>query len=403
VRRTANASLPSGISITPYGPWSDPFTTLNNTSIAAGALRSGLATSDIESAGPHALMPGFAWQGTNGKGPEAIGDQLWRVYVFSDKRCVNQVMVGSLTGEPAWAPRATQALAMPSTVKAVDDTESQGKILKYGSEGNTFMADLSPVTASENLGAASSGGSSGSSGSSTPSPSSSNASSVTTVNPGQVELPDSGWPTGRYWWTVVPVQMVDIPPDTSSSATSTSTTSTTTTTTTTTTSATTTTSSAAASSSSDTSGDAIEYHDAELPQDACASGRVWSFALRSAPVTTTSASEPFASGLALGQRVVAGAGRVPKFVELPLVTWKPAIGAQSYEIELSRHLYPWSPVRKQTSLVTSSVLPLGKSDHGTWYYRVRGVNPNLPANAQKMTWSQPVAITITGNLVAVLG
>jgi len=93
---------------------------------------------------------------------------------------------------------------------------------------------------------------------------------------------------------------------------------------------------------------------------------------------------------------------VPKFVELPLVTWKPAIGAQSYEIELSRHLYPWAPVKKQTSLVTSTVLPLGKSDHGVWYYRVRGVNPNLPANAQKMTWSQPVSVKITGNLVAIL-
>lgn len=406
VRTTANPSLPSGIAITPYGPWSDPFTTLNDTKIVAGPLSNGIATSDIQSSGPHALMPGFAWHGTNGKGPEAIGDQLWRVYVFSDRRCVNQVMVGSLTGEPAWAPRATQALAMPSSVKGVTDTETQGKILKYGSEGSTYMADLSQVTASENAGAAaggssssgsgsgsSSGSSSGSGGSSGSAPS--NSTSVATVKSGQVELPDSGWPTGRYWWTVVPVEIVDIPPDTSSSSTSTTTTSTTTTSTTTT--------SSSGSSSSGGTDDAVEYHDAELPQDACSAGRVWPFALRSAPVTTAVASKPFASGLALGQRIVAGAGREPKFVELPLVTWKPAIGAQSYEIELSRHLYPWSPVKKQTSLVTSTVLPLGKSDHGTWYYRVRGVNPNLPANAQKMTWSQPVALKITGNLIAVLG
>jgi hypothetical protein len=393
VRRTANPSLPSGIAITPYGPWSDPFTTLNDTKIASGPLKSGIASSDIQSSGPHALMPGFAWHGTDGKGPEAIGDQLWRVYVFSDKRCVNQVMVGSLTGEPAWAPRAVQALAMPSSLKELQDTENQGKILKYGSEGATFMADLSQVTASENAGAAAgttsgtSGGSSGSSGSSSgssgtsssSSSASSNGSTATTVTAGQVELPDSGWPSGRYWWTVVPVQIVDIPPETGGTTTT------------------------ASTGSGGTTDDAIEYHDAELPQDACSSGRVWPFALRSAPVTTANASKPFASGVALGQRVVAGAGRVPKFIELPLVTWKPAIGAQSYEVELSRHIYPWSAVKKQTSLVTSTVLPLGKTDHGTWYYRVRGVNPNLPANAQKMTWSQPVAVKITGNLVAVLG
>ena len=171
--------------------------------------------------------------------------------------------------------------------------------------------------------------------------------------------------------------MVDIPPDDSRS-------------------------SGAAAGSGPTTDAAVEYHDAELPQDACSAGRVWPFALRSAPVTTVGGSRPFASGLALGQRIVAGAGPVPKFVELPLVTWKPAIGAQSYEIELSRHAYPWSAVKKQTSVVTSTVLPLRKNDHGTWYYRVRGVNPNLPANAQKMTWSAPVAIKITGNLIAVL-
>jgi hypothetical protein len=377
IRRTASSALPSGIAITPYGPWSDVFTTLTSGTVTKGPLRQGHAISDVQSPAPNALMPGFAWSGTDGVGPNAIGQQLWRVYVFSDKRCVNQVMVGALTGTPAWAPRATQALTFPGSVKELLDTEAQGKILKYGAEGATFMADLNPVTASENAGAASasapatpSGASSSSASpaSSTTTPASTGSSS-TIVASGQVELPDSGWPTGRYWWTVVPVYIDDIFAD--------------------------------GASSSDP-GDSLEYHDAELPQDACKAGRVWPFALRSAPVTASARATPYASGLSLSKRLVAAAGRNPSFVQLPLITWKPAIGAQSYEVELSRHTYPWVAAKKLTSVVTSAVLPLTKNNRGTWYYRVRGVNPNLPANAQKMTWSSSVPIRISGNLFAVL-
>src|SRR5207249_2214552 len=100
--------------------------------------------------GPHALMPGFSWNGTDGVGPLAIGQQLWRAYVFSDKRCINEVMIGSITGAPAWAPRAGPALALPATVKDLTDTEQNGKILKYGDQGAAFMADITPVIPSEN-------------------------------------------------------------------------------------------------------------------------------------------------------------------------------------------------------------------------------------------------------------
>ena len=54
-------------------------------------------------------------------------------------------------------------------------------------------------------------------------------------------------------------------------------------------------------------------------------------------------------------------------------------------------------MRKQTSIVTSAVLNLTRSDVGTWFYRVRGVNPYLVAGAQKMTWSPSVKIRITGD------
>jgi hypothetical protein len=113
-------------------------------------------------------------------------------------------------------------------------------------------------------------------------------------------------------------------------------------------------------------------------------------------VTTTSWT-PYASGLISGIRVVSAAKRNPSFRELPVVTWEPALAANTYEIELSRHLYPWHAVRKQVSAVTSAVLPLRKTDLGVWYYRVRGVNPNLSGPAQKLAWSTPTEIRISGD------
>jgi hypothetical protein len=132
----------------------------------------------------------------------------------------------------------------------------------------------------------------------------------------------------------------------------------------------------------------------------CATGQVWPFGIQSVALTT-SAQTPYVSGLVSG-RVVSAVRKSPKFAELPLITWRPAIGAQSYEIELSKKAYPWKAVRTQKSVVTSAVLNLTRADVGTWYYRVRGVNPNLVSGAQKMTWSPLVKIRITGNEFAVV-
>ena len=41
---------------------------------------------------------------------------------------------------------------------------------------------------------------------------------------------------------------------------------------------------------------------------------------------------------------------------------------------------------------TSAVLPLGA---GTWYYRVRGIDYNLPTGVQQMAWSDPEQIVVT--------
>ena len=80
-----------------------------------------------------------------------------------------------------------------------------------------------------------------------------------------------------------------------------------------------------------------------------------------------------------------------------MITWKPAMSAVSYEVQLSRQLYPWAAAHSVSSVVPSAVLPLTRHDVGTWYYRVRGINPNLVGPAQKLSWSKPAKVRISGD------
>jgi hypothetical protein len=358
VRVVKSAALPNGVPIAKYGPYSPIYTTPTSGTYTNAPISGIAATSDVDSTSssvhPHQLMPGFAWKGT-GYQSDGTPAGLWRVYVFSDKECVNPVMVGSVTGSPAWAPRDAAPLKTPGTVKALTDALGGNTYLGYGGQELAFSADGSPVIPAEQGGAAAAGAGAGDS-------STGSASTTTTSNAAYTTLPDNGWPEGRYWWTVVPVQLAIFPADKTKGI---------------------------------QDSDKVEYHDAALPQDICAAGQVWPFGIQSVPLTTSSQT-PYISGLLAG-RVTSAARKSPRFSELPLITWQPAIGAQSYEIELSRKSYPWKAVRKQTSIVTSAVLNLTRSDVGTWFYRVRGVNPYLVAGAQKMTWSPSVKVRITGD------
>jgi hypothetical protein len=329
--------------------------------ISSGGIAGTDAISDVDSTpaqpAPNAIMPGFAWSGSSGIYGER-GSSLYRVYVYSDRQCVNSVTVGSIVGGPAWAPRLAPPDILPSNTAQLADVAA-GKFLGFGAQGSAFMADGTKIVTSEEARAGSGSGSSGQTDGSASDPG-------LVSDAGSIALPDNGWPSGRYWWTVVPVAAVATQPTSSSSS-----------------------SSGAQTSAS------LEYHDLELPQDACAQGRVWPFGMQSMPVVTNQQT-PLASGWN-GERVVSAASRRPSFVFLPVVTWTPAIGAQAYEIQLSRHLYPWVPRIRLESAVTSANLPLAKTDVGTWYYRVRGLNPNVPGSGGKMTWSTPAAIQITGD------
>ncbi len=159
-----------------------------------------------------------------------------------------------------------------------------------------------------------------------------------------VDLWDQNWPSSGYYWTVLPVGLTQ-------------------------------------------NG---QYYDMELAQDVCAAGRVQRFGISSEPSLTAGSGTPFASGLSANGRLVSGA-HAAKFYGEPLVAWTPAANATAYELQWSKTAYPFRVVGTHFTLATSLVLNLKP---GTWYYRVRGFDYNLPTGAQQMAWSNPVKITV---------
>jgi hypothetical protein len=84
---------------------------------------------------------------------------------------------------------------------------------------------------------------------------------------------------------------------------------------------------------------------------------------------------------------------------VPLVAWTPSTGATKYDVEWSRHRYPWHKAGSIQTPATSVVLPLKP---GTWYYRVRGINPWLPGN-KNLRWSGSVRVKIAAPTFSVRG
>jgi hypothetical protein len=148
--REVYGPLPNGLPRTSYGPWSPPYLSFAQTP-QSGIPTPNLTVSDITTAnsGSNAqtLTPGYAFTGGgSGESP------LFRVYVATDRHCVNIVYTGAAVASPAYAPR----------------TKAQGPGAAAGTavDGET----VTPTEAS-----------------------------------GKVDLWDLGRPNARYWWTVVPV------------------------------------------------------------------------------------------------------------------------------------------------------------------------------------------------------
>ena len=327
-----------------YGPWSKIYTS-TNTAPTTGPITLSSTISDTVSDGSpdspaHQNMPAFTWSGSQTLDGDTA--QYFRVYVFTDAQCTNAVFVGDAVPSPAYAPRVSSG-DLPVKEKNT-----------FGDEGEATTdssADGDKVFPNEQL---------------TPT-------SDTSLNLGPLkiladpdenhpfvgpptDLWDTNWPSGGYYWTVVGTQEVS----------------------------------------------QNVFVDTELPQDACAAGRVQRFGISSQP-STTGNQGAFATGLSASGRLVS-ASHTSKFYGEPLVAWTPVISASIYELQWSRG-YPFSPRGSRWTFTTSAVLPLKP---GTWYYRVRGYDYDLPTSlkgptdAPAQAWSQPTKIVITAPRFRVL-
>jgi hypothetical protein len=420
-----------------YAPWSGVYTSFNTSPFPSGPFDAVASVADtiIEgtSAEPegdgdaHALMPGFVFKG------EQVVDgataELYRVYAFTDRDCVNVVFRGAVVGSPAYAPRTSGMLKLPDTLDGIEaartiylkDTTRTGvrELTNDGieltpNEVDTIAADsggTSDEGEAKTEEASATGGKAGT-GTSLP------ASQTAPMPP--VDLHDTKWPEGGYYWTFVPVVPVQTdllettlaaaavagattievedakglgpaskleiglsPPEVVTIKEITGTT---------VTLEKPLTGPHAAAEQVKLSGDTIHYQDAELPQDACDAGRVMRFGKRSQAVLAKESGEPFASGLSTKGRLVSARSTQGVFSGQPLVAWSPAPDAQAYEVQWSKTEYPFEAAADPIlTYATAAVLPLKP---GTWYYRVRGLNLAMPKGAQALAWPEEPAKVI---------
>jgi hypothetical protein len=378
------------VNATRYGPWSNVLTTTRtNPGPTAGPIALGGTVSDVTAVWPkkkaHALMPGFYWNGNR----SPVGDQtFYRTHIFSDRDCVHEIYTGAVVGSPAWVPRASGPLVLPTTTAEIDTT-ARTDVPLDGAESSTFSAYGEPVTATEGtLG-------------------------------DKLDL----WDRGVYYWTVVPVYLnpvfsadpTALSAPTMAGATQIKT--------------------AVALAVDDwvyLAGESthfvvigvtdttatldrplslshsagaevmfateVQYVDGDIPQDVCAAGRVGMFGEVSQPVGGTGTA-PYVTGLTkTGVLRTAKSTKLPEVYGNPLVAWAPALGADQYQVQWSRVAYPFPKPTAGTSTLTygtSTILPLKP---GKWYYRIRGVNLHsivqTPAG-ESMAWSTVQKLVVT--------
>ena len=424
--RSSEAGGPANkLPATTYGPWSATYSS-SNADLASGPITPLHTLSDVVSdggakAGAHRLMPGFAWSGTQTITGETA--ELFRVYVFTDKQCLNQVYASPPVGSPSYAPRTRGSLALPTDSAGIALARSH--YLDFGAGEPNEMFDGTPVAPAEYLPATTptttspaDQGPAGSGGPTTASP----ASPTAAISAGApVDLWDTDtWPRGGYYWTVVGVKAAETtaasasvaPPgasrsssivpvsDTSQFSVGQSIT-------------------IGVAPNSDTAtisavgnglitlssslnqghavgepivstaAGSIVYRDMELPQDVCKTRKPsWlaeapnRFGISSEP-PLLAAQEPFATGLSPKGRLVSAAS-VATFYGQPLISWAPILSAHRYQVQWSKKAYPFTAEKSIITPATSVVLPLST---GTWYYRIRGFDDNLPTDSQSLGWS----------------
>jgi hypothetical protein len=341
-----------------YGPWSAYVTTVEpafdyTAQITPLGAVSRSGTSDTLSTPPnpgpeaHELTPGFWWSG--GRGVNGLGAcsalilslevtcPLYHVYVYSDEDCVNRVHASDLVGSPAYAPRLTDPLKLPADPDGLNKMFTDGGgivpdtyfMLGDGEEGKIFDGGGEKVFAA---------------GTDPDLP----APTIETP-PGKKAdrrsgLWDNDWPEGNYYWTVVPA-VPRITPDA-----------------------------------------LVEYQDVDFGEDMCQANFFGAFGKTSAPAIERASGVPFASGLTASGQVHSASNNSPAFYGRIVVAWKPAAGANRYQVQWSRKANPFKAAGSAKTVSTSVLLNL---PDGVWYYRVRGIDTSIPGTMQGMTWSDP--------------
>jgi hypothetical protein len=89
-------------------------------------------------------MPAFVFGGDTWAGKP---DELYRVEVFTDEDCLNVVFRGAIVGSPAYAPRPTGPLALPTEVDGI--TAARSAYLPDGNEPESYTYDGVPVKGTE--------------------------------------------------------------------------------------------------------------------------------------------------------------------------------------------------------------------------------------------------------------
>jgi len=422
--------IPTGLPAVTHGPWSPIYSSLNP-GIDSGLLTPTFALSDDTTSTPakaalHRLTPAFAFNGSASAAGRPY--DLYRVYVFSDEDCVNTIFRGSIVASPAYVPRLTGPLKLPTSSSGLAGART--RILPDGKEPSSYTADglaiqpteqdrpaAGPAAKEAPKPVAAPTGDFELDPAATP-PAADTNPATPTLTGAPVDLWESGWPNGRFYWTVVPVFYApddSLPLSLGAAAAAGALTITVDATgfavgpatigagptseavdvasvagTTLTLVAPLTASHALGAQVASTAG-TLKYYDAESPQDACAAGRVLEFGKTSEPAVSRAGS-PFASGLSPRGRLTAAATSKPSFYGTPLVAWGPALGADQYQVQWSRTSYPWRTEGEKLTYATSALLPL---EPGRWFYRIRGINFSLPGTARAMTWSKPVGLSVS--------
>ena len=156
-QRKLYGEVVSGLPVTTYGPWSPIYTDVQPP-LSLGTLGNVATVSDIQSdTSPglaHALTPGFVFSGDSGGPMDYNGGapaELFRVYIATDEDCVNIVYRGAVVGSPAYAPRTTGPLELPTD--SIGVATARGDTLEHGPEGKVLMVDGTVAVTNEEVAA----------------------------------------------------------------------------------------------------------------------------------------------------------------------------------------------------------------------------------------------------------